>query len=383
MCAKPFVLIQQAYSRENSGDGLLVDLSLNLLGEAFGEDGFEYVLFANNAESFGDLKPVVQVPCTSDASWVRLTGSLRNVLSIARFSSGRRKFPYSIFEGFDRQPDLIIGVGGGYLRGKGAVESLKCLLNNTTQLLWASHAKVPFLYLPQSVGPFSYKMHAEFVRGALRPGGQILCRDDRSVAQLGLTSASRFPDLAVMELARTLKVEEAGGVSRPRKHLLVCRDLNCSSGKRQRYIANLRRLQEALEMEVVLQSTGRGNNDSVFCQEVFGKTKYRTLRECNADGCDYTVVSVRLHGAIEAMLGGHPAIHLSYERKGFGAYGDLGIDDYVFNSTTFDYEEVESKLRMLATSEQNFWRAIARSRETILQRRAELVDQIRAMAGSE
>jgi len=57
---------------------------------------------------------------------------------------------------------------------------------------------------------------------------------------------------------------------------------------------------------------------------------------------------VRLHGAIAALLAGRPAIHLAYERKGWGAYQDLGLDEFVHDARTFDPAAVAAQTRALA-----------------------------------
>jgi polysaccharide pyruvyl transferase WcaK-like protein len=52
------------------------------------------------------------------------------------------------------------------------------------------------------------------------------------------------------------------------------------------------------------------------------------------------VISVRLHGAIESLLSGVPAYHISYERKGFGAYQDMGVEDWVINGGDINVDTI-------------------------------------------
>lgn len=56
------VVLQQIYSRKNSGDGLLVDLSIEIIKEAWPDAVVSFA--ANDKESFSDLDLVDQVRAT-------------------------------------------------------------------------------------------------------------------------------------------------------------------------------------------------------------------------------------------------------------------------------------------------------------------------------
>ena len=101
------------------------------------------------------------------------------------------------------------------------------------------------------------------------------------------------------------------------------------------------RLESTCKVIYGLQSITRGNDDLAYYKDQGIGREYIPLRECLAckDKPDL-VVSVRLHGALEAILSGIPAYHISYERKGFGAYQDLGVSDWVSNSGNFEVNDV-------------------------------------------
>ncbi|WP_258096376.1 hypothetical protein, partial [Klebsiella pneumoniae] len=88
-----------------------------------------------------------------------------------------------------------------------------------------------------------------------------------------------------------------------------------------------------------VQSAVRGNDDTAFYRAL-GLTPHGLLRDVLRDDRPDAVVSVRLHGALESVLAGVPAYHLSYERKGFGAYEDLGLTDWVSNAADFQASDV-------------------------------------------
>jgi len=92
-------------------------------------------------------------------------------------------------------------------------------------------------------------------------------------------------------------------------------------------------------------------------------------------------VSVRLHGAIAALLAGIPAIHLAYERKGWGAYEDLGLREYVHDARTFDPALVARQAEELSVNPAPLWALLNSSREDLNAQYKALVDDLRVVLG--
>ncbi|PXX38160.1 MULTISPECIES: hypothetical protein [Burkholderia] len=84
-----------------------------------------------------------------------------------------------------------------------------------------------------------------------------------------------------------------------------------------------------------MQSASRGNDDDAYHRNV-GIQDALVPRETLLAHDAHLVVSGRLHGALESVLQGRPAYHVSYERKGFGAYANQHLDDSVVNGAAFD-----------------------------------------------
>ena len=59
------------------------------------------------------------------------------------------------------------------------------------------------------------------------------------------------------------------------------------------------------------------------------------------------VVAVRMHAALMAIAAGHYVVHLAYERKGFSAFADLGIGQYVHPVRRFDIDSVVAQVEHL------------------------------------
>ena len=130
----------------------------------------------------------------------------------------------------------------------------------------------------------------------------------------------------------------------------------------------------------LLQSdVGARNSDSHFYRRL-GLRPVASLESAVDQGLVDAVVSVRLHGAVQAVLAGVPAVHLSYERKGYSAFADLGVDDYVHPAGSFDPLLVAEQALFLAGSRAEYRAMIAARRHCVLRHRASVVARLREFA---
>ena len=146
MTSSPHIALLHAYSTRNSGDGLLVDLSVGLLREAFG-DATRVSIVAADPGSFADHDDVLAAPVLADRGWHRLTAAAGAMLHV-RTNDRLRPLRECLTEA-----DLIVGVGGGYLRARNAIEALKLEAGHLLQMRAARASGKPAVYLPQSIGP--------------------------------------------------------------------------------------------------------------------------------------------------------------------------------------------------------------------------------------
>ena len=172
------IAILHAYSAANAGDGLLVEESIRLIREAFGP-GCRFVVAASDPASFAHLDARVV-----DAR-PRRFGYERTYLRLLRSLD---------------DADLVVGVGGGYLRAGRPIESAKTALVHLPQLVAAARARTLRLYLPQSIGPASPGAH-RLLRTLLEKLDVVLVRDDRTLVEFGLPNMARVPDLALLKPA--------------------------------------------------------------------------------------------------------------------------------------------------------------------------------------
>ncbi|AQT51982.1 MULTISPECIES: polysaccharide pyruvyl transferase family protein [Burkholderia cepacia complex] len=336
------VALLHAYSARNSGDGLLVELSVALLRDAFGADTQVSIVAADPA-SFPGHPDVRPAPVLAAGGAGRLIGAAMAALPVGANPA------LADLRTLLRRADLIVGVGGGYLRARNAVEALKLEAGHLVQMRAARAARKPTVYLSQSIGPATGNpLLAGHLTSLLAGFDAVFARDDRSVAFLAANANTRrAPDLAVLEFGH----RAAGLFDRVRSAaptpahvaLVLRRPPAWNDAQRARYLAStdalIERLSPLCRVTFAVQSAGRGNDDAAYYRER-GFDAPRSLKDVLANDTPDAVVSVRLHGALEAILHGVPAYHLSYERKGFGAYADLGVDNWVANAADFDANAV-------------------------------------------
>jgi len=357
------IAIIHAFSRANAGDGLLVDLTYEALQDA-GVRREECVLLALDPESFADIPDVLRAPGEPAArpSLKLLDAGAQAIASLAGFDSPRRML---------RDVDALVAVGGGYLVADSPVRQAGIVANHLAQLRAAATHPSPTIYLPQSIGPL-HGIAGRWTRDALARMDRVWARDDETMRELALPNVARCPDLAVMKLARSLAgIERVASVEAP---VLVARDLPDCGDYYQR-LAQLDAQLEDARWAVQADTPGPRSDQAFYRRLGFGEAPSLERRLAQPSG---PVVSVRLHGAIGALLAGRPAIHLAYERKGWGAYEDLGLTEFVHDARRFDPALVARQVRALARDPEPYWKQVEAAQGALSDAWQAMVDDMAA-----
>ncbi len=314
------VLLLHGYSATNAGDGLLVEESITLIREVLGS-AVEVTLLASRPETFSsyDDGPVYNSRPTLRGLSHEYLRTIRNI----------------------QQFDYVFGVGGGYLRAGTFIEGLKCALVHGPQLLAAGRVGERVAYLPQSVGP-ARGITAMVLRRALSRMALVCVRDDRSLSLLTARNAARFPDLALMS-QEWVPRREAAISSQP---ILSVRE---SRGGVPAPVLDLAKRLGSFDGYV--QSRGASNDDARAMQSLRPATVVTRAELLRTDGPRRVVIAMRLHAALMALAAGHYVVHLSYERKGFGAFADLDMQEYVHNVFRFSADDVLTQAESLLGKE--------------------------------
>lgn len=314
MSARPRVLILHAYSSENAGDGILVDHTIALVREALGEA--EVTLLASRPDSFSHLGIRVLPTVPTWKGWDARTR--RTLRSIDEF-------------------DVVLGVGGGYLRFGTPREALKTALVMGPQLAAAARTTAPTIYLPQSIGPARFGT-LPFLRRLLQRIDSVMVRDDRSISEIDVHSAVRSPDLA----AASVRSGRSPGVRPSPIPVLSVRAVRGRIAPAIYALAN-----SFSTYDGYTQSTVGGNDDRPAMATLAPRRMLDREAFMMPGGQPRVLVAVRLHAALMALAAGHYVVHLAYERKGFGAFDDLGLSPWVHSVNTFDPEAVTRQTRLL------------------------------------
>lgn len=350
-------LLLHAYSAQNSGDGLLVELARNLLLEA--RPGTEVTTVAIDATSFSDDAVIQWGTSKPKQSAVNIK------LNMARTPITSDKWVDKLAE----EADLIVGVGGGYMRGGTPMEAAKHLATHFGQLRIASRHGHKAVLLPQSIGPF-IEPYGRIIRGHLSALNTVYVRDNVSRDYLAaLPNVVRLPDLAVLEMAEKVSAAPSPATGRP---VIVARDLATRPGQ---YYTLMDALAESGRFDWAVQSRGRGNNDVPLTRRLAGyeAPDLATVLERPEKS---VVISTRLHGSMAALIAGVPTIHLSYERKGWGAFGDLGLDAYVLNARSASPERVLRLYDRLMDDQATYWRSYLQAQSCIKEAKQALVRRL-------
>jgi polysaccharide pyruvyl transferase WcaK-like protein len=342
-----------AYSRTNAGDGFLVDLTLQRL-RRINVTPDEVLMVALDPDSYPEVPRRVKVGALGRRVSAELGIAASRGVGLAASSMAGLSVGAAARE-LDKCRSFV-AVGGGYLRSVGAISSAGALLNHVPQLVFASRAGVPSLYLPQSIGPLR-GLAGRLIARSLRRVDAVCVRDRWSRAELaGLSNIRRVPDLAVLDVAdRWSEIDTAGS---DHQVGIVARRVRHAAD----YENHLRTLSRRLGDRAVwaVQTAGDPTESDVVHYERLGVTAGGDLKEMLEGRRLSIVVSVRLHGALMAIGAGVPAIHLAYDRKGPGAFEDLGLDEWCFDVRTLNPAALNTAVDGLLTDPGRYWDHVAR-----------------------
>ncbi len=175
----PDYYLLHAYSSHNSGDGLLVKLSLKAIRAA-------------------GVTRTITVVCLDKASFAGyLNDPNIKLISLGEFLRCR------IRNAFSRRRVLYFGVGGGYLRASSKSEGWKsfiahCGRSSCPALAVKAIESISLRAWDRLTPARPGKMLASLVR---RHVERIFLRDDKSVLELAHPAATRTGDLVVLEIA--------------------------------------------------------------------------------------------------------------------------------------------------------------------------------------
>jgi polysaccharide pyruvyl transferase WcaK-like protein len=367
--------ILHVYSRSNSGDGLLVDLTLERLARC-GVDRDDVVLVALDPDSFSEVPRRAGIGTRGRGlDWDLVPAAGRAGALLAAAATRR---PLGAVAHDLAQCDALVAVGGGYLRAVDVTSSIGTALNHLPQLAAAARSPVRSLYLPQSIGPLLGPVGAA-VRRWLGSIDAVCVRDPWSFRDVGgRDGVHRIPDLAVLDMAERaaaiVRVPRGGRVG------FVARQLGHGDGY-ERAVSGVADELGDRAVWAVQTAGDRTKSDAVYYERL-GVAAGGGLVELLAAQELSVVVSVRLHGALMAIAAGVPAIHLAYDRKGPGAFADLGLDEWCLDVRHLDRASLRAAVDALAGDAGPYWERFDANADGLVDSSRRLDGLVRATLGA-
>ncbi|WP_164842384.1 polysaccharide pyruvyl transferase family protein [Actinoplanes solisilvae] len=376
------IILSHAYSRFNAGDAALLSVLVQDVREVF--PGAELTVLMMDevrpGETF-DGVAVRRLPTQdsvdgSTARWIKLARSLATLAGTTLAARApalehRRIIGRRLAEHLRlcRGADLVVCVGGGYLRGKPTWSSTFTLALLLQPLLMYRWLGVPTVLYPQSIGPFPTRPQRWMAQRVLRETDLVIVRENISqeiLAGLGVTgnvlrsvdSGFAFAAEGTVDLRARLRVRPG----RPLVGVTVREWLDPAGQERyERAVAGAAdaAVEEfgATVVFVPQVTSERQDDDDRTCgRRVADRMRHpatvldesydhRTIKALYA-GLDL-LVGTRFHSVIFAMTALVPVLAIEYEHKTTGIMRDLGLDEWVHDIATVDRDTLVASLRDL------------------------------------
>jgi len=356
------VIISHVYSSDNKGDAALTsvlikdiertfpsaDITILKLDEVQGSGTFEGVPEQQGFMSFAVNKfqhPLLKLlyaayMVLATLTWAGLGGHgylprhLRRVAHIYR------------------EADLIVGVGGGYIRSRKGLRNRMNIPLLLHPLLFAHLLGKPTVLYSQSVGPFMNGYERSLVAFVLHRMNLILIREDTSMivlADMGVTrNVARAIDSGfLLEANQNIDVRKNYAI--PKKSFLIGVTVRAwlegeAQEKYERAVAAA--LDDAVQrtqghvLLIPQVTASKGDDDRMVSRRVHDLMQYGTQATVIEDEPDHTeikaiydkldiLLGTRFHSVIFSLTSYVPVVAIEYEYKTSGIMRDLGLGNWV------------------------------------------------------
>jgi len=352
------VLLVNAYSARNRGDGMIVSQMIAL----FRARGCEVRVISDDPGDRDRLDAHWVAPLVP--TWGEGRGTLARVRRIARILRAWAA-PPAAHESF-RWADLVVSAGGGYLYDDGGASSRMNIMMRLLPLRTGLRAGLPVVLFSQSIGPFRARPWALLVASVLRRCRLVIVRERYSLGTceaLGISRLELCDDVAFVLEPGDQTPER---IAAPAIGVTVLNSLPgvgddgyraYRAALRDGLLGALRGRDEAVAVVSQVAVHGR-DSDLAAARElasdlVAGGIDARFVDLGNApdraavafyEQLDLVVAS-RLHSGILALCAGTPVIGLSYLPKTDGVLERAGFPDLVLPAGRLEPDMLAATLR--------------------------------------
>lgn len=418
------VMIVNYFARENRGDAALLSAMIEQVRRAFPEAelgccGFEDPAERPEFDGVPNLGSLRRYAGDTSVNPLRRHGrKLYPLLMWALLSAGlgrlllrvaHRVLPGEVAAEFSAlaRADLVVSVGGGYLRGGADLPSdisVALLLFP----LWAAQCfGVPVVFAPESYGPFGTRFQRAAARRVLGRAAVVSAREDislRLLADEGVPERilRRDVDSAFAFSGRAERAwrTELGVPGDARLVLVTARDYLPAaqqSAFEAAVAAALGRVLADEHAHVVLAPqvtcAYHADDDRIVQRRIAALAAHPRLHSVeDAEITHHEIMSLyaaadlmigtRFHSVIFSLVAHVPVIAISYERKGRGIMRDLGLEHWVIDMADVTAENLGVLYDELRAAE-HYRTELAALIPAYRARAAEFVEVLRAAGGAQ
>lgn len=297
------------------------------------------------------------------------------------------------------QADLIVPVGGGYIRSRKGLAmrfNIPLLLH---PLLFGYLLGKPTILYSQSVGPFQNKLEEQMVAFVLKRMTLILLREDTSRALLtsmGVTAnVSRAIDSGFL-LRSTEKVDIRREYTIPARKLLVGVTVRswlkgeAQTAYEKAVASSLDALIETAKAHVIFipqVTASKGDDDRLVSNRVYDFMRHKRASTVINDTPDHhrikslydnldILLGTRFHSVIFSLTSYVPVLAIEYEHKTSGIMRDLKLEGWVVKIEEATAENLTKNLQKLVREQAQYRDHLRRYLPPYLQQARRTIDTL-------
>lgn len=382
------VLIPNVTSKANIGDAAMLAVLLKLVKTAYSDA--RLTLHASQPETYAFESEIVMRPTPyywavfeNDHLWVRIMRMLQLLLVLVSVMIGWGRVSWwiaahsvemqRVLADYERA-DVIVFVGGGYLRSQpGLTQSLNVLMQLVPFLL-ADKMKAATIVAPVGFGPFAANWQEKIVAGVLSRMDVVGIREPISWSMLKPYQLSQ----AVLSHDHALLLEQKQTSTSTDSPIIGFTIRSwLPEGEQQvleeAYVKALYKLSKkvAVKIQPIVQvdAVKYGDDDRAVTERIIAGLKMRnvvTKKLIRVESVEHAqqvygsldlLIGMRMHSNIIAATQGVPFVAVAYEYKTQGIARDLGLESLCLACDKLTSKELEDTL-LSAFSNRRHWQAV-------------------------
>lgn len=277
-----------------------------------------------------------------------------------------------------READLIVTVGGGYIRAQQGLNGTFILVFILHPILFSSILRKTTVGYSQSIGPFGNKFQEFIAKYTLKKMDAIIVREKISQELLGKWGIVKNVFLSVdsgflFKTDTTRNIREDFGIDVSKIVVGVTVRNWMETGKQEKYEKDIALLcdyiVEKYKAKIIfipqVTVVNHNDDDRVCSQKVFSLMKrkddaivlndnynYKSIKSIY-NGLDY-LIGTRFHSVIFSLTSKVPSIAIQYEHKTRGIMRELDLEDWVIDIDKTDFNNLKDLFDKIVVNKEEY-----------------------------